>query len=187
MKTYYWSPFFTNIATVSAVINSAESLIKYSKDKDENEITLIDAIGEWEKYKNQINSKIQIIKLNKLNYIDFLPKNSFLKSRVSYLFIFLLNFFKLISLINKKKPDFLIVHLMTSLPIFLSLFFNKKTKIILRISGLPKLNFFRLFFWKFFSKNIYKITCPTISTYNQIINKNIFDKKKNICFKRPYN
>ena len=77
MKTYYWSPFFTNIATVSAVINSAESLIKYSKDKDENEITLIDAIGEWEKYKNQINSKIQIIKLNKLNYIDFLPKNSF--------------------------------------------------------------------------------------------------------------
>ncbi len=35
MKTYYWSPFFTNIATVSAVINSAESLIKYSKDKNE--------------------------------------------------------------------------------------------------------------------------------------------------------
>ena len=185
MKIYYWSPFFTNIATVSAVINSAESLIKYSKDKDENEITLIDAIGEWEKYKNQINSKIQIIKLNKLNYIDFLPKNSFLKSRVSYLFIFLLNFFKLISLINKKKPDFLIVHLMTSLPIFLSLFFNKKTKIILRISGLPKLNFFRLFFWKFFSKNIYKITCPTISTYNQIINKNIFDKKKIFVLRDP--
>ena len=25
---------------------------------------MIDAIGEWEKYKNQINSKIQIIKLN---------------------------------------------------------------------------------------------------------------------------
>ena len=74
---------------------------------------------------------------------------------------------------------------MTSLPIFLSLFFNKKTKIILRISGLPKLNFFRLFFWKFFSKNIYKITCPTISTYNQIINKNIFDKKKIFVLREP--
>ena len=27
MKIYYWSPFFTNIATIKAVINSANSFI----------------------------------------------------------------------------------------------------------------------------------------------------------------
>ena len=31
MKIYYWAPFFTNIATIKAVINSAKSLLKFSK------------------------------------------------------------------------------------------------------------------------------------------------------------
>ena len=69
-------------------------------------------------WKKKINKyKIEIPDFNKKfenleykNNIDFLPKNSFLKSRVSYLFIFLLNFFKLISLINKKKPDYIIYY-----------------------------------------------------------------------------
>ena len=67
---------------------------------------------------------------------------------------------------------------MTSLPIFLSLFFNKETKIILRISGLPKINFLRYFFWKIFSNKIYKVTCPTNSTYSYIVKKNLFRKEK---------
>ena len=45
MKIYYWSPFFTNVATIKAVIRSAESLIKFSK-KGKYEVSLIDAIGE---------------------------------------------------------------------------------------------------------------------------------------------
>ncbi len=184
MKIYYWSPFFTNVATIKAVIRSAESLLKYSKSGI-HEVSLIDAIGEWETYKENIKNNINIIKLNKINLINYLPKNSFLKSRISYLVIFLWNFFKLKKLINKKKPDYLIIHLMTSLPIFLSIFFNKKTKIILRISGLPKINFFRYLLWKIFSNKIYKVTCPTASTYNFIISKKIFKKEKIIVLSDP--
>jgi len=177
MKIYYWSPFFTNIATIKAVLKSAESLIKFSKKQTFN-VSLINAIGEWDKYEQIINKKINIIKLNKIKLLQYLPKNSFLKSRISYLIIFFWNFMKLKNLINKEKPDYLIIHLMTSLPIFLSLFFNNKTKIILRISGLPKINFLRYFFWKLFSKKIYKITCPTEATYDFLIKKKIFSKEK---------
>ncbi len=177
MKIYYWSPFFTNIATIKAVIKSAESLVKFSKEK-KYDVSLVDAIGEWVPYDKIINKKINIIKLNQINLAKYLPKNSFIKSRFSYIFIFLWNFFKLKNLINKERPNFLIIHLMTSLPIFLSLFFNKETKIILRISGLPKINLIRYFFWKFFSSKIYKVTCPTTSTYNYIIEKNLFKREK---------
>ena len=177
MKIYYWSPFFTNIATIKAVIKSAESLIRFSKKQKFN-VSLIDAIGEWDKYEKKIDEKINIIKLNKIKLLQYLPKNSFIKSRISYLIIFFWNFIKLINLINKEKPDFLIIHLMTSLPIFLSIFFNNKTKIILRISGLPKINFLRYLFWKTFSNKIYKVTCPTEATYNLLIKKKIFKKEK---------
>ena len=82
------------------------------------------------------------------------------------------------NILQEEKPDFLIVHLITSLPIFLSLFKKKETKIILRLSGLPKLNIVRYIFWKLFSKKIYCITCPTIDTYNNLIKKKIFSKNK---------
>ena len=177
MKIYYWSPFFTNIATIKAVIRSAESLVKFSKEQ-KYDVSLIDAIGEWDKYKNIINKKVDIIKLNKIKLINHIPKNSFIKSRLSYIIIFFWNFFKLKTLINNNKPDFLLIHLMTSLPIFLSLFLNKNTKIILRISGLPKINFVRYLFWKIFSKKIFKVTCPTRSTYDYILKKKIFKREK---------
>ncbi len=177
MKIFYWSPFFTNIATIKAVIKSAESLVKFSKEK-KYDVSLIDAIGEWGPYNEIISEKVNIIKLNKIKLVKYLPKNSYVKSRFTYIVIFFWNFFKLKNLINKEKPNILIIHLMTSLPIFLSLFFNKETKIILRISGLPKINLIRYFFWKVFSSRIYKVTCPTVSTYNTIIEQKIFDKKK---------
>ena len=79
---------------------------------------------------------------------------------------------------NKEKPNFLVVHLLTSLPIFLSIFFNKKTELILRISGLPKLNFFRKTFWKIFKNKIYLITTPTRLTKEDLIKENIFDENK---------
>ena len=184
MKIYYWSPFFTNIATIKAVIRSAESLVKFSK-KEKNDISLIDAIGEWDEYKNIINKKIKVIKLSKIKLIDYIPKNSFLKSRLSYIIIFFWNFFKLKSLIKNDKPDFLIIHLMTSLPIFLSLFMSKNTKIILRISGLPKINFIRHIFWKVFAKRIYKVTCPTKSTYDYMLKRKIFRKEKMEVLRDP--
>ena len=185
MKIFYWSPFISKVATVLSVVKSAESILKYSKKKEEINVALIDAIGEWKNYENKINPKIEIIKLNEINFLKYLPKGGFIKSRISYLFIFIFNFFKLRNLLNKKKPEYLIVHLMTSLPIFLSIMLKNKTNIILRLSGLPKLNIIRHLFWKLFSKKIYKITCPTVATYKYLLQKNIFDKNKLSVLRDP--
>ncbi len=92
MKIYYWSPFFTNIATIKAVIKSAESLINFEKNK-KYEVALIDAIGEWDLYKDNIKNEISIINLNKIKLTKYLPKDSFLKSRFSYFMIFFLELF----------------------------------------------------------------------------------------------
>ena len=185
MKIFYWSPFISKVATVLSVVKSAESILKYSKKKEEINVALIDAIGEWKNYENKINPKIEIIKLNEINFLKYLPKGGFIKSRISYLFIFIFNFFKLRNLLNKKKPEYLIVHLMTSLPIFLSIMLKNKTNIILRISGHPKLNIIRYLFWKLFSKKIYKVTCPTVATYKYLLQKNIFDKNKLSVLRDP--
>jgi len=191
MNIFYWSPFLASkVATVSSVIRSAESLIKYS-NKDVN-VSLIDSIGEWDGLRTKINSKINIIKLNNYSFYRFynllikknlLSHGGFIQSRLSYLAIFCLNFNKLKNLINTEKPDYLIIHLMTSLPIFLTLFLKSNTKIILRISGLPKLNIIRYYFWKLFSKKIHKVTCPTLGTYDNLLKKNIFPKDK-LCLLR---
>jgi len=34
MKIFYWSPFISKVATTSSVIRSAESIVKYSKKKN---------------------------------------------------------------------------------------------------------------------------------------------------------
>jgi len=182
MKIFYWSPFISKVATVSSVIKSAESVVKYSK-KSKINLAIIDAVGEWEDYKQLIDPKIEIISLSKKKILKYLPKGGFFKSRLSYVLIFVLSFFKLLNLIKKEKPDYLITHLLTSLPIFLTLFI--KAKIILRISGLPKLNSIRYIFWKLFSKKIYKITCPTIMTYEYLKKINIFDNNKLFVLRDP--
>jgi glycosyltransferase involved in cell wall biosynthesis len=184
MKIFYWSPFISKVATVSSVIKSAESITRYSKKNNVN-VAIIDAVGEWTNYKKLIDPKIEIINLNKKNIFRYLPKGNFFKSRLSYVLIFVLNFFKLLNLIKNKRPDYLIAHLLTSLPIFLTLFFNNKTKIVLRISGLPKLNFFRFIFWKLFSKNIYSVTCPTTTTYKYLKKMNIFNKNNIVILRDP--
>ena len=62
MKVFYWSPFFTKIATIQAVIKSAESLVDYEK-KNKYDVSIIDAIGEWEEYKKTIDKRVNIIKI----------------------------------------------------------------------------------------------------------------------------
>ena len=184
MKIFYWSPFFSNVATIKAVTRSAVSLIKFPQD-GKYKVSLIDTIGEWEQNEDILNNKISVIKLSDTNLKNYLPKEGFLKSRISYLIIFFWNFFKLKNLINKEVPDFLIIHLMTSLPIFLSPFFSSKTKVILRISGLPKINIIRYLFWKIYAKKIYKVTCPTKKTYDFLVKKKIFDKEKIFVLSDP--
>ena len=56
MKLYYWSPFFSNIATEKAVINSIYSINKYSKETIKP--YLLEVIGEWKNQKNVIKKKI---------------------------------------------------------------------------------------------------------------------------------
>ena len=107
-----------------------------------------------------------------------MPKLGFFGSRFSYLIIFITSFIPLLKIILNHRPDFLIIHLITSLPLLLNKIFKNKSKIILRISGYPKLNFVRRFFWKLNGKNVFKITCPYIDLRSQLMDLNIFEKKK---------
>jgi hypothetical protein len=66
----------------------------------------------------------------------------------------------------------------TSLPLFLFNIFNFKTKLILRISGFPKLNFLRKSLWKFSNNKIFHITCPSIELKTDIIKSEIFKSSK---------
>ena len=167
------------MGTIKAVINSADILEKYSKNSIRTKI--IDAVGEWKEYEK----KNRYISLSRIKFHRYLPKRGFFNSRLSYLIIFFFSFIPLLNLIKKEKPDFLITQLITSLPIFLNYIFKFDTKIILRISGYPKMNFFRTLFWKIVSKKIYKITFPTKSLYEQFKVLKIFDEKKMYILNDP--
>lgn len=182
MNICYWAPFTSKVATIMAVINSAESLIKFSNKKT----TIINAFGEWIDYQKDIDDKkIKFVSLSKFNLSKLLFCTGYIKSRFAYLFIYLYSFFPLLFFLKKKKPNFLIIHLLTSLPLTLLLIFNFETKFILRISGRPKMNFLRKFFWRLISKKIHKITFPTFETYNYFIESNIFDKEKMLVMYDP--
>ena len=71
------------------------------------------------------------------------------------------------------------------MPIFLGFIFEFKTKFILRISGLPKLNRLRFFYWKIFGKNIDIITTPTNATLNELRKLKVFDQNKIYLLKDP--
>jgi glycosyltransferase involved in cell wall biosynthesis len=173
---YYWSPFLTKIATIKAVLSSAESLVKYS---NEFQPTIINAAGEFDEYIYKLNKKnISVINLSIKSYIQNLPRFGYFNSRISFIIIFFRSFFSLKKLIIKNKPDFLIIHLISSLPIILLLIFKFETKFILRISGYPKLNLFRKFFWKIAFKKIYKVTCPTKKTLDLLLKDNIVSSNK---------
>ena len=177
MKVFYWSPFINEVATIKAVTNSVISLKKFSKKKINP--TIIDAVGEWDSKKDYLKvNKIDLIKLINVNIINYLPKFGFLKSRFTYFIIFFFTVFKLHKLLKSAKPDFVIVHLITFIPLVLLLFFNYKTRFILRISGYPRLTFFRSLLWRLVNKKIYFITAPTLKTSDMIKEKKIFNLNK---------
>ena len=172
MKIFYWAPWIGNIGTIKAVLNSAYILKHYSKNEIKTKI--INSVGEWEKYKDNT----EVINLRKSNIYKYLPQGGFLFSRITYIIIFLSSFWSLKKLLKKENPDFLIVQLITSLPLFLKMLFNLDTKLILRISGYPKMNFLRRTFWKIVSKKIYKVTFPSYDLYKEFITLNIFEVNK---------
>jgi len=173
---FYWSPCLNKVGTVISTKNSAISIAKYKKNQFD--VKLINACGEWDEYKNDlIKNGVDIIDFP-IKYFKFLPKTGYFSSRFSYIIIFLLSFFPLLILLKKEKPDFIILHLITSLPLFLLLLFSFKTKFILRISGYPKLNMLRKKFWQKVSSKLYKITCPTEELLAQLNLMKIFPNEK---------
>ena len=175
-KIFYWSPCLNPVGTVKSTLNSASSLIKYNQD--EYDVYLINACGEWDQYFEFINSNnIKLINF-KFKYFKYLPKRGYVQSRFSYVLIFILSFFPLIKLIKKYKPDFIVNHLITSLPLTLLFLFKFDSKFILRISGFPKLNIVRKNFWKYVSSKLYCITSPSEELKKNLIKLNIFQEKK---------
>ncbi len=175
MLIYYWCPFLTKIATIKSVINSISSFHKYNFLRKKIDIKIINSCGEWDE--ELIGNNLDFISLNKFNFYNILPKKGLL-SRLSLLIISALSLIPLLYIVKKNKPNFLVIHLLTALPIFLSNFWGNRTKIILRISGLPKLNFFRKILWKYLGNNICLVTTPTTLTRDFLIKNNIFDEKK---------
>ena len=174
---YYWCPFIGNVATIDAVVNSIISVKKYSNKTYET--LLINVAGEWDNKIDYLKKKdIKVINLRSSNIINYLPKFGFFQSRLTYILIFFLSVFKLNKILKKNKPDYLIVHLITFIPLFLLIFNKYKTKFILRISGYPKLNFIRKKFWKFINNKIFYVTAPTKSTLKSLINEKVFSSSK---------
>ena len=157
-KIYYWSPSLVNVATNKAVINSAYSINRYNKNF---KAEIINFFGEFERYQETIKKKnLSLLNFYNPNFFKILPRHGKIYSRISYIIIFLFSFFPLNKIIKKNNPDYLVIHLITSLPLILLIFFNYKTKFILRISGLPKLNFIRKFLWKLAARNFIVLLAP---------------------------
>lgn len=166
-KIFYWSPFTSSVATIRSVINSAYGVKKYLNNKFEP--LIVDAVNEWDSYLEELNkNNISVIKLYKKTNFHKYKKIGFIRSRIAYFYIFLKAFYPLHKLIKQEKPTYLIIHLVTSLPLILFIFQNYQTKLILRISGLPKMTILRKFLWKIAAKKIYKITCPTDDTFRDL-------------------
>ena len=181
-KIFYWSPYLSNVATIRNVVNSAYSLTKY--DKISFRTYILDVFGEWATKKNELyQKKIDYLKISNLKIN--LPISGFLKSRFLSILIFISSIYPLLKLLKKEKPDYLIIHLLTSIPLVLLFFFNFETKFILRISGLPRLNFLRKFFWKTISKKITLVTCPSNETMDYIKKAKIFDEEKIVVLYDP--
>ena len=110
---FYWSPCLNQVGTVKSTLNSAISLKKFNQDC---EVSIINACGEWDEYKEKLNkNSINLIDLS-FKYFKILPKTGFLGSRLSYVIIFLFSFLPLFFLLKKHKPNKIILHLITSLP-----------------------------------------------------------------------
>ena len=136
-RVYFWSPHIDpQVATLKSVYNSLNSLNKYGK---KIKTTLINVFGEWDKYNFEETNKIDLILSRNLIKRKF---KGFFNSRILYISIFFLSYNRLKNILKKDKPDYLIIHLITSIPILLYLLNSFKTKLILRISGFPKLNIF---------------------------------------------
>ena len=148
MNILIWSPFLQKVGTTTNVLNIINSINKYSK-KNSYQIDLLDVFGEWENYKFE-SIKVNKIPLLKYDFLKKIKKDGFVKSRLVTILIIILSIIPLAKQLKKKNYSFFFVHLITSLPIILTRFIKKETKLILNIAGFPKLTLMRSLFWKHF-------------------------------------
>ena len=185
-NVYVWCPFTSRVGTIKNVINSSFSLIKFSKPKL-FKVSIINVFGEWDYYLEELRFKnINTQNLNSVKFIQSWSKEGFLKSRISSLLLFFSSFFSLFSILKKKKPDYLIVHLITSLPLILFSIFSFKTKLILHIAGHPKITPIRKFIWKIASSKITKIICPSYELREHLLQNKIFNHHKIVVIQDPH-
>ena len=184
MNILIWSPFLQKVGTTTNVLNIINSINKYSK-KNSFEIDLLDVFGEWENYEFE---RIKVNKISLLNYgfLKKIKKNGFIRSRLVTILIITLSIIPLAKQLKKKNYNFFFIHLITSLPIILTGFVKKETKLILHIAGFPKLTLMRSLFWKYFQNRIYKIICPSNETKDMFVEKKIFDENKLSVIKDPH-
>ena len=176
-KIYYWSPFITPVATTKAVINSAYAVKLYSKKRYEP--LIINVAGEWDVYKKDLkDKKIKLIELTSSKIINNKKITGFMKSRLVYIYIFSIALIPLIRLLRNNPPSFFIIHLISPLPLLINYLFKIDTKMILRISGFPQLNYLRKFLWQMTLKKIYCLTCPTKATKHDMQVQGIIKQDK---------
>lgn len=175
-KIFYWSPHINDqVATVKSVKNSIYSLKKFGGDN--YEVYLFNVFGEWNIFKDEFKK----INVNLVSVCDFKingPIHGFIKSRLFYIFISLISLIKLPFIFRKYNPDIIICHLIVFPILILSNFYHKKINFILRVSGLPKLNLFRYLYWKYLSNKLYRVTCPTEKTREDLVRNSIFVSEK---------
>jgi glycosyltransferase involved in cell wall biosynthesis len=184
MNILIWSPFLQKVGTTTNVLNLINSINKYSK-KDTIKIDLLDVYGEWDNYEFD-RIKVNKISLLKDSFLKKIKKNGFIRSRLVTILIIILSVIPLTRQLKKKNYSFFFVHLITSLPIILTKFIKKDTRLVLNIAGFPKLTFLRSLFWKHFQNRIYKVICPSKETKNLLTEKKIFDQEKLIVIKDPH-
>ncbi len=160
-KIFYWCPFIDNVGTVKAVLNSAQSIAKFNH---KYKPIILNTVGEWDDHKSDILKRnIQIRNLTESKMLRRNISKGFLNSRFLYFKIIFRLIFPLVNFFKGKKENYLVLCLITSLPLFLNIFLRKKN-IILRISGLPRFTFFRKLLWSFALKRVKYIFCSTVDT-----------------------
>lgn len=176
-KIFFWAPLLGNVGTINAVINSAQSITKYSKSK----IYIIDNFGEFEKFKFAF-PEIKFLLIFKIG--KFFPKTGFFSKFFIYFFS-VLSVPHFIYFIIKYRPDLIIANLVGAIPLILRVVFPIKFRLINSIQGYPRFNFIRTLLWK----NLYKksdliITMSEI-TKNLIILKTGIPSEKIIKINNP--
>ena len=182
-NVFYWSPYLGKVATIRSVINSMIGLKTFNKNR--YDVSVINCYGEWD-------SEISNFKKNKINIINIQKDikfntntSGFFSSRIIYLKTFFISYYKLKNLLKMKQPDYLIVHLLTFIPLILFLNNSFKTKLILRISGKPRLTFFRNILWKISNRNLHIVFCPTEETKDYLLQRKMFERNKVLYLPDP--